>query len=356
MKQEINYNIHDILKFKIIGNKNFLTRELNLEYKFFEVSEVNDPDIILNICRFMPSNDNCYVVDHKYHIKENFFYCKDMGKGAKWEVEIFGFEHGNTTINFNINISGIRALSPYIPFIPFQNFLLKPLIEYKLSKKGYFFIHSAAVSKDNKAYLLAGRGGSFKTTLALEFMRKHGFGFLGDDGIIIHKNKILCYPVSLIMFNYIYEYLPTENLRGFLDKIRLLKYTWNNYDRINNLRADIVKSSDLKALFFIVKKNSESFVCKQIDLNKAIDKLIINSNMEITVPPMPKQMNFASNRYLMYMSAYSYVFPNSQIATYWNDLGKKLRSIFEKIPIYEIELPSKYNSHVFDKLYEYIHD
>lgn len=67
-------------------------RDLNLEFSFFEVDAIGNPDIILNIGKFTPSNNDCYLIDHKYHIKENYLYCKDFSGKAKWEVEILGFE------------------------------------------------------------------------------------------------------------------------------------------------------------------------------------------------------------------------------------------------------------------------
>lgn len=57
-------------------------------------------------------------------------------------IETKEFEEGNTTINYNGNIFGQGALYP--DRFP-QDLLLKPLVEYKLSKKGYSMIHSAAV-------------------------------------------------------------------------------------------------------------------------------------------------------------------------------------------------------------------
>ena len=185
-KEILNYNIHNILRFKMVVNRRLgLMRLLNPEYSFFEVNRIEDPDIILNIDKFTPSNDNCYLIDNKYHIKDNYFYCKDSEGKAKWEVEILGFEDGKTTINFDGTVFGLQSI--LIPEFLSQSLLLRPLIEYKLAKKGYFLIHSGAISKDNHAYLLEGRGGAFKTTLAMDFVRRKGFDFFSDDRVIIHK-------------------------------------------------------------------------------------------------------------------------------------------------------------------------
>ena len=58
--QSLNYNIHDILKFKIIRDRGHGLRDLiNLKFSFFEVEDVDNPDITLNIGKFTPSNENC---------------------------------------------------------------------------------------------------------------------------------------------------------------------------------------------------------------------------------------------------------------------------------------------------------
>ena len=55
--------------------------------------------------------------------------------------------------------------------------------------------------------------------------------------------------------------------------------------------------------------------------------------------------------FFKYMPAYSFVFPDSQIASYWGDLKRNLAEILEGIPIYELELPSKYDLSVFSEVY-----
>ena len=117
MKQVLNYNIHNILKFQITLNQKFsLIDYLNIEHRFFEVDSVDKPDIILNIGKFKPSNEDCYVVDSKYYITDNYFYCKDSYKIAKWGFEMSGFESGDTKIQISTNsfasmiISGLDSM------------------------------------------------------------------------------------------------------------------------------------------------------------------------------------------------------------------------------------------------------
>ena len=353
MKQVLNYNIHDLLTFQIVRNKRKdLLKDLNLEFSFFETDEeINDPDIVLNIGKFTPSNEGCYVVDHKYHVKENYIYCKDSEGKARWEVEILGFENGKATINFDDKVLGLQSI--LIPdFLP-QNLLLRPLIEYKLAKKGYFLIHSGAVSKDNKAYILEGRGGAFKTTLTMDFVRKAGFKFMADDRVIIHEDNVLSFPIHPILFTFRAKHLTTEDPRGFLDKVRLGRYLWRNSKSTTN-NLEVANASTLSALISIVKTNKRTLRIKEGYLKETRDKLITSIEMEMI--HSPKMMGMSFGCYLKYMLAYSFVFPYSPVATYWNDLKMGLEKILKNVPIYRIEIPEKYNMEVFESVLSLIEE
>ncbi|MCZ7396177.1 MAG: hypothetical protein ABOK23_07360 [Candidatus Methanoperedens sp.] len=337
MKQILNYNIHNLIKFQIIrDNKRDYVRDLNLPFAFFEVKEMDAPDIILNIGKFTPSNNDCYLLDHKYHIKENYLYCKDSGGRAKWEVEIFGFEDGSTTINYNGKVSGSEAL--FHDRVP-QNFILQPFIEYKLCKKGHLFIHAAGVTNNNKGYILAGRPSAFKSTLTMDFVRKDGFKWLGDDRVIIQKDKILCFPISPITFDFKCKYLSTEEFNGIFDRINLIKYLHNKAD-YKKCDKSIANSARLDALFFISRTNKGTIKKNNISLNEAVGKLIENNRGEMILLHFYK-----------YMLAYTFVFPMSGIAMHWDRLRINLEKFLKEVPIYEVEIPQNYNSSVFREVH-----
>jgi len=354
MQQVLNYNIHDILKFQIVKNKRFnLVRDLNLEYRFFEVKDVDEPDIVLNLGKFYPSNDNCYLIDSKYYVKENYFYCKDSEGKAKWEVETFGFEKGKTIINLNFNISGVKTI---FSGLAAQNFLLRSLVHYKLGTKGYFLIHSAGVSKANQAFLFAGRGGAFKTTLAMDFVRKAKFDFLGDENVIIYDDKVLNFSSTIASFSFRCKHMPTEELHNILDRMRQIKYYWRYMrTKTKDEQIYVTNSSKLKALFLITRKNNQKLaITENSDLDDIISKLITNEKMEISILPTHTLTGVTSNHYLNYMLAYSFVFPNSQIATHWDDMKKGLKEVLKHTYIYKVEVPHTYKTGVFDKIYEQI--
>jgi len=345
MVQNFNYNLHDILKFKIVRDKRYGLKDLiNLKFSFFEVETVDNPDITLNIGRFIPPNENCYLVDHKYHVKEDYFYCKDSGGKAKWEVEITGFENEHTTINFNGVISGFQSFMN--PDFIAQSVLLR-IIEYKLSRKGYFFAHSAGISKNNRACVLAGRGGTFKTSLCMDFIRKAGFEFLGDDRVILHKDMVFSFPMGLNVFGFMCDHLPNEDSWNIFNKIRFARYLWDRKDK-RDTPIKVGEPSKIESLFFIAKTNKETITEREIPLKEAVDKLITNNRLEDFISLGGMGIN--SGPFLKYALAYSFIFPDSPIATHQSNLERELGSILEKMPILEIEIPSRYDVNTFNKI------
>lgn len=342
MKEEINYKIHDFLEFKIIRDKRFdIAKDLNFKYSYFEVDEIYDPDIILNIGKFVPSNHDCYLVDHKYHIKDNYFYCRDAEGSIGWEFEMFGIEKGKTIVNFNSNIFGLQKfiMGDLLP----QNLILAPLLEYKLLQKGCLLVHAGAVSQGDKGFLLVGRGGSFKTTLIMDFIRNHDFHLLSDDTVIIHNNKIYAFPAHLIEFEFRLKRLKTEHM-SILNKLQLIKYLFyhKNYNAVD---VPIAESVDFSQIYFISKTNYQAMRHNQVEKNEIISKFVLNNKIEKVQVPF---LNANVGHFLQYMIAYSYIYTNSKIATYWDDLKTNLEQQILNIPVCIIELPDKYDSKVFN--------
>ena len=79
-------------------------------------------------------------------------------------------------------------------------------------------------------------------------------------------------------------------------------------------------------------------------------KLIINNEMEMSHAYMPNIMGISSNPFFEYMLAYSFIFPDSQIAMHhWENLKKNLKETLENVPIYEMEIPLEYNDELFSR-------
>jgi len=136
---------------------------LDMEYDFFRVKNIKNPDITLIIGDFKPNNKNCKFIDHKFYVKKDYIYFEDSYKVAKWKTEITGFETGKIKVKIKSNSFG---------YFFFLGYILEFLIKYAMLQKGYCLIHAGGVSKNNKAFIFPARGSAGKTTVSLHFIKK----------------------------------------------------------------------------------------------------------------------------------------------------------------------------------------
>lgn len=348
MARSLSFNLHNILKFKInTVNHVDLLKDINFFLSYFETESVTDPDIILNIGKFTPSNQDCFVVDHKYFIKENYFYCNDQEARATWEVEIFGFETGKAIVNFDGKIRGIEQF--FIPDYLAQNFVLRPLIELKLLEKGYVVIHGLGIEQNNQAIILIGRGGSHKTSLAMESLRSKckKVRIIGDDRVIIGKDRtVFSYPIYYETFLFKLEKLSDEHVSSFFDIVRYYRYL-NSNPSISEREQIFSRKSDLNKIILVVRNNSDDSSNK-LQLETVIPQLINNNKMEMITSGISSALG--EIHFLRYMQAYSYVYPESAISIYWNSFSDTLRKNLIDVPVYTFNFPEKYSNTLLDRI------
>ena len=340
---EKNYNIHDIVTFKIVKETNILDNllsNIDREYKNFETEKLSNPDITIYIGNFTPSNRDCYILDDTYYIKEDYLYCKDSYKLAKWEFEISRFEGGNMTVHISNNLIGSMFISPLIDF----------LISFKINEKGYSLVHSSCVSKNNHAHLFPARSGGGKTVTSLYLVEK-GFDFLGDNFVILDEGSVLSFLSPLNIFTYNLAPIIKNNLELKTRIIISLKYLLYKmtlgyakiFTKINVksiFPKTIIDKSKLDSIFLLMPK--EEFCIEKMDKYGLINHLVMNQKLD-------------SLSFLKYMLEYSYMFPDSNLATHWHRYKENLRkNLGEDRPIYKIEVPQKYDAKVFEDIFKVI--
>ena len=338
--RELNYNIHNLLTMKIRRYGN-LDLTGDLRYSYFATSDCPDnPDIILNIGPFTPSLEGTETIAHKYYVRDNYFYCKEKGSTSKWEIEILGFEKGNTVINFSGRYAGIRGW--VFPAFMAQEFLI-PIIEYKLARKNYFLLHGGAVCKDNAGYVFTGRPGVWKTSLLLDLMRTNEYKFLGDDRIIVSEEKdVLSFPTSLFLFNYTLKNSRNEQ-RNTFDNIRILIQVLIHRAENNSLNP-IAKSCSMKKIIFVSRKNNQNIHTASILLQEGLQKIITN-NLAESVESTKKS---PVGQYFIYKQIYSLIFPDNDLVKHYDRMNYGLQKIALESPITEITLPFRYDQTVLD--------
>jgi hypothetical protein len=329
----INYNIHDKLKIQVRADDRFdLFNSINDSLNYFHVDDIDEQDITLNINKFVPMNDGCCTIDNIYYVKKNYFYCKDSNGSLKWEVEIAGFEEGKQEINFHYTSTSLNVrLNSSI----YQGLILRPLIYKILFDNGSFMLRAAGIVKDGDAYIFPGCGGSFKTSILMNLLKSGHYRFLGDEHVILDKNVVLNFPTRLQIVDYIYDHEKNERL-SILDKLRIMNGPSTSF------HLPMAGSGHLKAMFFLISGNGDELNITDLDHDMAIDKLITGMEMETND-------QFAGHRtfpYHKYVQIYSYIFPDSKLSHYRDDLKRALSTLLLDVKKYEITVPDKCNIYV----------
>ena len=339
------YNIHDIVTFKIVKETNILDgllSNINIEYKNFESEKLSNPDFTIYVGHFTPSNRDCYILDDTYYIKEDYLYCKDSYKLAKWELKMSEFEEGDMIVHISNNLIGSMFISPLIDF----------LISFKINERGYPLVHGSCVSKNCHAYLFPARSGGGKTVTSL-YLTEKGFDFLGDNFVVLDKGNVLSFLSPLNIFTYNLAPIIKNNVefktKGILGLKHLLYKMTMGYAKIftkinvkDVFQNSIIDKSKLDSIFLLLPK--EEFCIEKMDKEELINHLVMNQKLD-------------SLSFFKYMLEYSYMFPDSNMATHWYRYKENLRkNLGGKIPIYKIEVPQRYDAKVFERIYEVIKD
>lgn len=330
------------MRFKIINRSNFLNRvfsTVNLEYKNFETEKVDNPDLTIYLGDFVPSNEECKILDNHYYVKGDYFYCRDSYKIAKWEFEMSGFESGDMKIRISTNSFASMIIS---------GFLIDPLINFKLNEKGYSLIHGSCVSKDDLAYLFTAQGGGGKTSTAL-YAVERGFDFLGDNFTILDKGCVRSFLSPLNIFSFNLVPVVKKNMRI---KSRTEFYLKNILYKMARLRIvtkinvkeiftdSLNDESELKSIFLLIPK--EKFDIIEMDKEELIGHMVANMKLD-------------SFPFIKYMMEYSYMCPESGMAMHWDRYGENLRrNLSDHVTIYRVEVPQKYDINTFEEIWRVI--
>lgn len=326
----ISYNIHKLLTIRIENASWHLIKDLNFRYHYFEKNALEDPDIVVNIGSFKPDLKECFSIGRKFYIRKNYIYLRDSDKNLGWEAEILDIEKDFIRINFSHNFRNyVRFPWCLFPDLIMELYILQPLIEWKLSLKNCLLLHSAAICNDDKAVLIAGRGGSQKTQHVIDLLQK-GFQLISDDMVILNGTQVLSLPLSLGLFTFCYEKIRREEL-NVMNRIRLFTFLLKK----NNTMVPIVNQASLDKVFLIFLTQKGVAKIKDLDISKAVGHLAWNQKMEKT--------SYVSFKYIIgdFLNAYEYVFPKISFGAALDKAKEKLINDMErnKIATKAIELP-----------------
>lgn len=336
MKEEY-YSIHDIISFKVVSeSRNNFTKRVSMEYYNFQTSDIKDPDIIIYLGKFKPRFEHEVIIDNKYYIGKNYFYCRDYCKEMKWEVEIIGIRNKNLTVKIHGNWLASTAITGMI---------IDPLIATKLNEKGYSLIHGSGISdKNGNAFVFTAQGGGGKTSTAL-YSIDVGFKFMGDNFLILHNEQVLSYiqPLNIFSFNsrpIIGNNIPIKKRLELYIKM-MLDYTIGVkfVTKINPkdvFPESIQDNAKLKATFLLFPQRE--FTIQEIPKDQAIKHILSNILLDFVY-------------YNKYLLMYSYVFPNSPVSKNLKIWVQNLEKNLSKNTLfYKVNIPQKYSEETFKKI------
>ncbi len=332
------YSIHDIVTFKVVNNAVLLSRILpfwDIELRDFESKQKDEPDFTICLGKFSSQSPNCHILDDKFYIQEDYLYCSDSYKYAKWRLKISGFSGGSMEVHVSAN--------PFA-WLLLPDFIINHLIWFKLNEKGYAIVHGSGVVKDDRAYIFTGRGAAGKTTVALNLVER-GFKLLGDHFVILGNNAVLSFPLPLHIVDF--------NLTPFIR--RRMKARHRLLFRVNQISQKITglqmgtkispktlfpgltqDKANVHSVFLLLPR--KEFKVKKISKEEFIAHVISNQKLE-------------SLPFIKYMMEYSYLFPRSNMATHWARYEANLsQSLSVAQAFYQVEVPLKYDNETLDRI------
>ena len=336
---ETYYNIHGVVRFKIIDKqKSLVDRIIGDPFQEYEnylsedILDDTDIDFIVNIVDRIERRDNTYILDDKYYIDEGYTCTKDFYKIAKWEIEVIRSGE-KLIVNIVPNIAARLFISGF--FIDF-------MIQYVLTQKGYSIVHSSAVSKNGQSYLFSGRGGSGKTSIAIRLISSNrDFKFMGDDFIIIKDGQSIPYFTPLNLFSYnVSPFLAgkfrinqkfTFSLKKLLYRLTLgyAKF-FTKLNPMDNFSELLSIDAEISKIFVIIPTNQSDPVeakITRISKSEAIEYLTNNLKMDSRYVPK-------------YFIQYGFLFPNDVFSKFWRDYKDNLTSnLPAEVNYYSVELP-----------------
>lgn len=339
------YSIHGIVNFSIVEQTSVFHRffsRLERAYENFVIGALDEPDICVAAGKFSASNDSCRIVDEKFYVKKDYLYCGvNHHKFARWAVEITGFESHQTCIR----------ISPNIPAeLMIQGDVIGPMILFQIGEKGASVIHGSGISRNGRGTILAGRSATGKTTLALGLVQR-GYGFMGDNFVILRKGQVLAYPSLMGIFSYNLTSILKERLgarRRFALALKEILYRLTRgyikiFTSVNPREVfgdSLIEQAALSHAILLLP--GHRFRVSSIRREDLVKHLVLN-----------QKMDFA--RWMEYVLAYSYEFPESNLARCWDTYE---RNLFENIPpdtvMHKVEVPRICDDQVLDRIEELI--
>ncbi len=344
------YDINGLVKFSLSGSwwvrPSF--RYLNYRTDFIAPEEI---DFTITFGSFVPRLEGCTILDGKYYIRNNYFYCKrDHYKALGWAIEIIGLNSPSLHVRVNIYPGYARALR--LSQIMLEGIIIDFLIHYVLVEKGLAMVHGSCISRNNRAVIFVARGGAGKTTFATRLIEQ-GFDYISDNyTILAGSSRALGFVEPLNLFNYNISKHIRSSLR-FSQKAELLVKGWcfkitmgyvKLFTTINPVEVFPVNGQlpevCLVCILLPVSGGEPALKVVGTTREKMIEYICYNQMQEFQ----------HCDRYL---TSYGFVFPESNVYHHWQRYREALGCRLSGA-LYQVEMPLKITEDVVNGMLEVI--
>ena len=337
-----NFSIHGLIKFKVEGTNKRHLGYLNKDYACFKTNEPIEPDLDIVVSDFTPDNDDCYVVNHKYWVKEDYLFYTHRHKVVRWSVCLRDLDGKRTTVYF----SGTKFSEVFL-----RDYIIEPLINLKLNSKGFSMLHASGIAVDKKGFIFPACKGVGKTSTLLNLIGRGTF--IGNDKVILSSDgRVYSYPSFVHIFGYNLRDVPQAfeslTLKQRIDlKIKnCLSVLSGGYVTLpldvnpQELWGKPCASYPLQSLILLTKTNRDNVkIAECHDKSQLIKRLAIINGYEM-------------QHFQEILAAYSYVYPGSHesIEHYLASFQSNLAQALGKVLCYEVEVPSKYTADTYSSI------
>ena len=339
----MNFSLHNLLHFKIDGMNRKYLDYLGREYSFFKTEEKVDPDVEIIIAESVNPDDDCRLVDNKYFVKDEYLYCRDRYKVVRWRLAINGLED-KTVVHFSGGFWGEHVL---------KEFIIEPLLGFKLAPRGFSILHASAMAINGAGFIFAGGPKTGKTASILS-LNVHDSIFLSDEiTVFSNDGMVYSFPSPIRLYHYDlkgitphHRMTPQQKLEVKIKHyIYLLSLGYAKLPLCINAEELFERMGGvypLRCLILLTKTGSEDIDVTEIANKKELAERLVLIN-EQQFPYWCK-----------YVSAYSSVYPSSQVASYSPVMRDNLSQVLDKIACYEIKTPRQFSKDHRDKFQQVI--
>lgn len=339
------FNIHGLYKIQIEGDNKRILNYFKEDLAYFLTEDETDPDLKVIVSDFDVDLSDCFIVEQNYYIKKNFIYSNDSRKMVKWKYLIEDIEN-KPTVYFSGN---------FFSEIFLREFLIEPIMAFKLAEKGYYFLHGSGIAFDNKGIVFTASKGVGKTTTLLNFIEE-GATCLSNEPIIISEGKVYSFPARIRLYYYnfkgnssfwkkLYKKQRLEVIIKYLAYRLSLKFASFSLNVDPSQLFDKVGGSyPLRSLLLLNKSfNGDIEIQKNIDRDILVKKLVTLNKFEL----------FYFEKIL---NAYTYIFPNVSSKFSWEVQENGLKKVLSNISCNEINVPFSYSSKVYETILNLVNE